>query len=180
MHDNTRGRPLNPEERAAFFAELYEQLAAPDQPGKARARTPEQNQRYRERANIRRRLAKLAEALTEVARALEEIHGDRSGLYHWRRVPLFAEAWEGAPRAPGLAARFERVRAEAAQGCELSARFVEDYEALLLLCDHLRQLRPPKRDPNWEPPEHLREFKRPPWRTGGPLPALDGVLDASD
>lgn len=184
MNHDTSGPPwaLNPEERdrrraadRAIFEALYAELEKPPAPPKQR--TADQDRRYRQRANLRRRLRDLRRALAAAADRLERTHSDRSGAHYYAPLPLLESQWRGSERAPGLAARFERVRQEAAEGCELSAQFVRDQEPLFLLCEHLRQQRPPARAADWHPLAALTPAQRH-WLAGGAVPELeDGQSD---
>ena len=158
--------------RAAFLERL-------ERPSEARPRTRAQDQAWRARANIRRRLRALAERLDTLADKLEGIHTE--GVSPWAppALPLFPELWDSrAPRVPGIADRMGRVRREAGQGCELSADFLREVEPLFLLCQELRQEAPPVRTPEQERArnlanlspqvrQRLAEAKRRAWRRLG-------------
>lgn len=179
MDNETRSPPwaLPSEERErrraadrALFDAFYAQLERP--PTSPKGRTAGQDRRYQQRANLRRRLRELGKALADATDWLERVHSDRSGAHHYAPLPLLESQWRGSERAPGLAARFERVRRDAAEGCELSAQFVRDQEPLFLLCEHLRQQRPPARARDWDPLEALTPAQRR-WLADGSLPELD-------
>ena len=68
-------------------------------------------------------------------------------------------------RRPGLAGQFERIRREAAEGCELSQKFLSVWEETFALCERLRHMRPPERTPDFDP---TRERY---WRVDLPPPA---------
>lgn len=146
--------PLTPEQEAkreehrAMFAELYRRL---ERPSEAKPRTQAQDQAWRQRANTRRRLRDLRDRLDTLAAKLETMHTE--GVGPWGRegeTPLCADLWNGRARAPGVAERMDRVRLEAAEGCELSADFLREVEPLFLLCQELRQEAPPVRTPEQE------------------------------
>jgi hypothetical protein len=82
-------------------------------------------------------------------------------MYHYAILPLVSDSqMHGTPTRPGLLRQLERVEADAAAGCETSARFAEEYGPLLRLCDHLRNVRPPPRAADYHPSEILSDYQR--------------------
>lgn len=135
------------EERAMFDRVYSDAFLQPSAPRKKR--TEEQVSRERTRSRLR----KLGDDLIAAADMLEDLHTDGvCGLF--ASYPLLAKEWNGGYRSPGIGARFERARKEAAQGCALCAEFVAQWEPLFLLCDHLRH----ESLPQWKPAPFRREI----------------------
>lgn len=151
----TRRRPQSDAAREAnrrAFAEVWEALEREAlRPAQRTPRSPEKDREYRERARVRRRLQSLGKRIDALAAELERIHSDRAGWFHFMPLPLYDAEWRGSARAPGIGPAFERAKRDAECGCEISASFVREYEAAVLLCERRRHTRPPRRAPDWRP-----------------------------
>lgn len=122
--------------------------------------TPEQ----RARNNLRKRLSATGGRIEAFAADLERVLTDRSGNYHWGRLPgtLLCE-WhtrKGTRDRPGLGEQMARIEAEAGAGCAPSAAWLEHYGPLFALCLDLQRERPPKRAADYDPLEGMTPAQR--------------------
>lgn len=124
--------------------------------GLIRKPTPQEQRRR----SLQDRLRKLRGDLEGAVEFLERVHSDRSGLWHYAFLPLAVPKWKGYWNAPGLEERIERVRKEAAGGCELSEAFLREWDEAFRLCDHLRHLRPPPRAADYRAEEGMTPYQR--------------------
>lgn len=114
-----------------------------------RALSPAQRARYA----LRQRLKNCAAQIERLVDQVETKHADPSGGYWagWIPPPADNSDLRGSQYRPGLLDQWDRITHEARQGCAESAAFIERYGAMLRLALHLRQQRPPKRDPTYNP-----------------------------
>lgn len=123
-----------------------------------RALSPAQRARYA----LRQRLKNCAGQIEQLVDQVETKHADSSGTYWagWLAPPADNCDLRGSQYRPGLLDQWDRITNEAAEGCAESAAFVERYGEMLELALHLRQQRPPKRDPNYDPKAALSAQQR--------------------